>query len=54
LLLGYEDLSGIKINFNKYELVPFNLSDNEGALLAEQLGYQLFSLLLMYLGIPLH
>jgi hypothetical protein len=26
LLLGYENLSGMKINFNNYELVPLNLT----------------------------
>jgi uncharacterized protein (DUF1499 family) len=30
LRLGYEDLSGMKVNFNKCELIPLNLTDNEG------------------------
>jgi hypothetical protein len=29
LLLEYEDISGTKINFHKYELVPLNLSEEE-------------------------
>jgi hypothetical protein len=29
MLLRYENLSDIKINFNKYELVPLNLSEIE-------------------------
>jgi hypothetical protein len=54
LLLGYENLSGMKINFNKCELIPLNLTDSEGTLFAEQLGCQLSTLPLMYLSMPLH
>jgi hypothetical protein len=42
MLLGYEDLSGMKINFMKSVLVPLNLIDLEGTHLAEQLGYKFF------------
>jgi hypothetical protein len=52
-LLGYEDLSGMKINFVRSELVPLNLTKSEGSQLAEQLGCKVFSLSLMYLGMPL-
>jgi Reverse transcriptase (RNA-dependent DNA polymerase) len=54
LLLSYEDFSGMKVTFNKYKLVPLNLTDNEGTVFAEQLGCKLFSLPLMYLGMSLH
>jgi hypothetical protein len=54
LLLGYEDLSGMKVNFNKCELIPLSLTDNEGTFFVEQLGCKLSSLPLMYLGMPLH
>jgi hypothetical protein len=53
LLLEYEDLLEIKLNFNKYELVPFNLTDSEGTLFVEQLICKLSSLPFMYLGIHL-
>jgi hypothetical protein len=42
MLLGSEDLSGMKINFMKSVLVPLNLIDLEGTHLAEQLGYKFF------------
>jgi hypothetical protein len=47
-------LSGIKINFTKYELVPLNLSDTEESQLADQLGCKISALPLMYLDTPLH
>jgi hypothetical protein len=54
ILLGYEDLSGMTINFIKSELVPLNLTELEGSQLAEQLRCKVSSLSLMYLGMPLH
>jgi hypothetical protein len=54
ILLGCEDLSGMKINFAKSELVPLNLTEEEGTKLADQLGYKISFLPLMYLGMLLH
>jgi Reverse transcriptase (RNA-dependent DNA polymerase) len=54
LLLGFEDLSGMKIKFSKYELVPLNVIEHEGNQLAKQLGCKVSNLPLMYLGMPLH
>jgi hypothetical protein len=54
LLLGFEDLSSMKIKFSKCELVPLNVTVHEGNQLAEQLGCKVSILPLMYLGMPLH
>jgi hypothetical protein len=54
LLLGFEDLSGMKIFFSKCEIVPLNVTQWEGDQLAEQLGCKVSNLPLMYLGMPLH
>jgi hypothetical protein len=54
ILLGYEDLSSMKINFLKSELVSLNLLDEEGIALANQLGCKISTLSLIYLGMSLH
>jgi hypothetical protein len=53
-LLGFKDLSSMKIKFSKCELVPLNVSEHEGNQLAEQLGYKVSSLPLMYLDMSFH
>lgn len=45
LLLGFENLSGPKINFTKSELIPLNLSEEEGVNFADLLGYKVNFLL---------
>jgi Reverse transcriptase (RNA-dependent DNA polymerase) len=30
ILIGFEDISGLKINFEKYEMAPLNILDMEG------------------------
>lgn len=54
LLLGFESLSGLKINFHKSALVPLNISNNLATSLANQLGCQLSTLPITYLRVPLH
>lgn len=54
LLLGFESLSGLKINFDKSALVPLNISQELANSLSSQLGCQLTSLPITYLGVPLH
>lgn len=54
LLIGFESLSGLTINFNKSALIPLNISNTLATTLLEQLGYQLSSLPMTYLGVPLH
>ena len=54
LLLGFENLSGLKINFDKSEMVPLNIGEDQGQALANLLGCKLVNLPIMYLGVPLH
>jgi Reverse transcriptase (RNA-dependent DNA polymerase) len=54
MLIGFENLSGMKINFSKCEMIPLNLNENEGHQLASIFGCRIGSLPLTYLGIPLH
>jgi hypothetical protein len=53
-LIGFEQLSGMRINFSKCELISFNIFPEEGTILAAQLGCKLEALLISYLGFPLH
>jgi hypothetical protein len=53
-LIVFEDLSGLQINFEKCEMVPFNISDTEGEHLADILDCKLSHLPITYLGVPLH
>lgn len=54
LLIGFEHLSGLKINFHKSALVPLNITQELASTLASQLGCQLSTLPIIYLGVPLH
>jgi hypothetical protein len=54
LLIGFENLSGMKINYSKYEMVPLNLCEAEGQYLASLFICSLGTLPINYLGIPLH
>jgi hypothetical protein len=54
ILIAFEDLSGLKINFEKSEMVPLNISDDLGLFLANSLGCKLTQLSIIYLGVPLH
>jgi hypothetical protein len=54
LLLGFENLSGLKIIYNKSSLVPLNISDNEAIIYANLLGCEINHLSITYLGVPLH
>lgn len=54
LLLGFELLSGLKINFSKSTLVPLNIQQSLATNLANQLGCSISSLPITYLGLPLH
>jgi hypothetical protein len=50
----FESISGLKINFNKSELIPLNLEDNTGTFYANLLNYPLGKLPIKYLGVKLH
>jgi Reverse transcriptase (RNA-dependent DNA polymerase) len=54
LLLGFENLSGLKINFTKSEIVPLNLTKEEGIQYNNILGCKVSSFSITYLGVPLH
>lgn len=53
LLLGFEDVSGLKINFDKSEMILLNISPSLASSLASQLGCNLAALPITYLGVPL-
>jgi hypothetical protein len=50
LMQGFENMSGLKINYTKSELIPLNISHQEGIQLANMLGCKLGSLPITYLG----
>jgi Reverse transcriptase (RNA-dependent DNA polymerase) len=54
ILIGFEELSGLKINFSKCELIPFNIFNNIGKNYASKLDCKLDSLPINYLSFPLH
>jgi hypothetical protein len=54
ILIGFENLSGMKINFSKCEMIPLNLHEEEGNQLASIFGCKLGFLPISYLGIPLN
>ena len=49
----FEALPGIKINFQKTELIPLNISLANGAVLADIFGCKVSKLSLKYSGVPL-
>jgi hypothetical protein len=54
ILIAFEDLLDLKINFDKCEMIPLNISDYQGVHLANYLGCKLSHLSLTYLDVPLH
>jgi Reverse transcriptase (RNA-dependent DNA polymerase) len=53
ILIAFKDISDLKINFEKCEMIPLNISA-EGLQLADILGCKLSSLPIIYLGVLLH
>ncbi|XP_078170754.1 uncharacterized protein LOC144565020 [Carex rostrata] len=53
-LIAFENLSGMKINYAKSEMVPLNLLVQEGHHLAQIFGCTVSCLPITYLGLPLH
>jgi Reverse transcriptase (RNA-dependent DNA polymerase) len=43
-LQGFEQVSGLKVNYAKSDLIPLNIFPSEGVLLADRLGYKTNSL----------
>jgi hypothetical protein len=54
LLVGFEYLSGLKINYSKSEMIPLNLTETESYRLANVIGCKIGILPIKYLGVPLH
>jgi hypothetical protein len=54
VLTCFEQVSGMKVNYNKSELVPINLDDNEIAGFKEVFDCVVGSFPIKYLGVPLH
>ena len=54
VLMWYEQIFGMRINFHKSEIVPLNLEQSEAHRLAHILSCPLGSFSIKYLGVPLH
>jgi hypothetical protein len=54
ILIGFEQMSGMNINFSKCELIPFNITPQLGMTFASKLECKLGSLPITYLGFLLH
>ena len=54
LLSCFEQVSGLRINFHKCELVPINVSQDEAQDFAQTLCCRLGNFPIKYLGVPLH
>ena len=53
-LICFEQVSGMRINYNKSELIPINLDEPETQLFANIFGCVVGNFPIKYLGIPLH
>ena len=53
LLLCFEAMSGLKINFDKSEVVVLGFSEEEQQRIADNLNCRLSSFPISYLGMPL-
>jgi hypothetical protein len=54
ILLWFEQISGMRVNFHKSELIPMNLSDMETHDLSHFFACPVGCFRIRYLGIPLH
>jgi hypothetical protein len=52
--MWYEQISGMRINFHKSELVPLNIEPSEAHRLAHVFSCPLGTFPIKYLGVPLH
>lgn len=53
ILMWYEQISGMRVNFHKSELVPLNLSQDEAHWMAHIFSCPIGSFPIKYLGVPL-
>jgi hypothetical protein len=54
LLLGFKNLSDLKIKFTKSEIVPLNITPDEDVQYANILVCKVSSFFITYLEVPLH
>jgi hypothetical protein len=54
ILIGFGNLSGLKINFSKSKMIPLNLTSTEGTQFVNILDCKVSSFSINYLGVPLH
>lgn len=54
VLTCFEQVSGMRINFDKIEMIPMNLEDDEITCLSDVFGCARGSFPIKYLGVPLH
>lgn len=54
VLTCFEQVSGMRVNYDKSELIPINLEDDELNSLADVFGCPIGNFPIKYLGIPLH
>jgi hypothetical protein len=54
ILIRFENLLGLKINFTKNKMAPLNLTDTEGIQFVNILDCKVSSFSITYLGVPLH
>jgi hypothetical protein len=54
LFIAFEEISGLKVNFVKSELISLNLASTQSSQFAQILGYRIGKLSLKYLGVSLH
>ena len=54
ILCAFEQMSGLRINFHKCDLIPINVLEEEAHMVAQALSCGLGSFPLKYLGFPLH
>jgi hypothetical protein len=54
ILIGFENLIGLKINYTKSKLILLNLTEQESNNMAQLFGCKVSTLPIKYLGIPLH
>jgi hypothetical protein len=54
ILVAFEDISGLKINFDNCETVPLNISNEKRDNLAQILGRKIFHLPITYIEVSLH
>jgi hypothetical protein len=54
LSIGFENLSRLKINYSKREIISMNIFEDEGNNLASLFGRNVGTLPISYMGVPLH